>query len=181
MIQGVIDGKYDGVIDSVSVTEKRREVIDFSLPYTTGGSTFVVLKDSGIELPGSGSSVDLADDAATQPAMAGIAKVLAGKTVGVQVSTIQSTFLTKYLADKGVTVRTYPNGPDVYHDLLNGRIDAAWLPRRMSPRSLKRMPTKPRRQGLDQGRRDGYRRCHRHSQGQSGLAAEARQGAEVDV
>ncbi|TQY08867.1 transporter substrate-binding domain-containing protein [Rhizobium sp. rho-1.1] len=124
MIQGVIDGKYDGVIDSVSVTDKRREVIDFSLPYTTGGSTFFVAKDSGLELPGNGTSVDLADDAATQPAIADIAKVLAGKTVGVQVSTIQSTFLTKYLADKGVTVRTYPNGPDVYHDLLNGRIDA---------------------------------------------------------
>lgn len=124
MIQGVIDGKYDGVIDSVSITDKRREVIDFSLPYTTGGSTFFVSKDSGLELPGNGGSVDLSDDAATQPAIAGIAKVLAGKTVGVQVSTIQSTFLTKYLADKGVTVRTYPNGPDVYHDLLNGRIDA---------------------------------------------------------
>jgi octopine/nopaline transport system substrate-binding protein len=125
MIQGLVDGKYNGAIDAVTITDKRKEVVNFSLPYTTGGSNFIVLKDSGIELPGNGSNVDLADKAAADAAVADIAKALSGKTVGVQVSTIQSTFLTQYLADKGVTIRTYQNGPDVYQDLTNGRIDAA--------------------------------------------------------
>ncbi|WP_151719015.1 transporter substrate-binding domain-containing protein [Gemmobacter serpentinus] len=125
MIQGLIDGKYDAVIDSVTITEKRLEVVDFALPYTTGGSTFAVLKESGVELPGGGTSVDLDDEAATEAAIAAIAAVLEGKTVGVHVSTIQADFLEKYLAPRGVTIRTYPNGPDVYQDLTNGRLDAA--------------------------------------------------------
>lgn len=125
MIQGLVDGKYNGVIDAVTITDKRKEVVDFSLPYTTGGSNFLALKDSGIELPGNGDNVDLSDKAAADAAVAGIAKVLSGKTVGVQVSTIQASFLTEYLADKGVTIRTYQNGPDVYQDLTNGRIDVA--------------------------------------------------------
>lgn len=124
MIQGLIDGKYDGVIDSVSITDKRLEVVDFSLPYTTGGSTFVVMTESGLDLPLTGGQVDLDDEAATESAVAELAAALAGKTVGVHVSTIQSDFLDKYLAPRGVTVRTYPNGPDVYQDLMNGRLDA---------------------------------------------------------
>ncbi|WP_245480523.1 transporter substrate-binding domain-containing protein [Neorhizobium sp. NCHU2750] len=125
MIQGLVDGKYNGVIDAVTITDKRKEVVDFSLPYTTGGSTFAVTKDSGITLAGNGTSVDLSDKAASDAAVADLAKALSGKTVGVQVSTIQSSFLTQYLADKGVTIRTYQNGQDVYQDLTNGRIDAA--------------------------------------------------------
>lgn len=124
MIQGLVDGKYDAVIDSVTITQKRLEVVDFSLPYTTGGSTFVVMKESGIELPGVGTVVNLDEAEATEAAVAAIAEVLEGKTVGVHVSTIQSDFLNQYLAPRGVTIRTYPNGPDVYQDLSNGRLDA---------------------------------------------------------
>lgn len=124
MIQGLVDGKYDAVIDSVTITEKRLEVVDFSLPYTTGGSTFAVMQETGLELPGTGTFVDLDDTAATEGAVAAIAEVLAGKTVGVHVATIQADFLNQYLADKGVTVRTYQTGPEVYQDLMNGRLDA---------------------------------------------------------
>lgn len=124
MIQGLVDGKYDAVVDSVTITEKRLEVVDFSSPYTTGGSTFVVMNESGLELPGAGTAVDLDDAAATEAAIAELATLLEGKTVGVHVSTIQSDFLETYLKPRGVTIRTYPNGPDVYQDLSNGRLDA---------------------------------------------------------
>jgi octopine/nopaline transport system substrate-binding protein len=125
MIQGLADGKYDAVVDAVTITEKRLQVVDFSLPYTTGGSTFAVTKESGLELPGLDTAVDLDDEAATQAAIEAVAAVLKGKTVGVQVATIQSDFLDKYLAPMGVTIRAYPNSSDVYQDLLNGRLDAA--------------------------------------------------------
>lgn len=125
MIQGLVDGKYDAVIDAVTITEKRLAVVDFSLPYTTGGSTFAVMKEAGIELPESGVPVDLDDAATTDAAIAALVAALEGKTVGVQVSTIQSDFLDKYLVPKGITVRTYQNGPDVYQDLMNGRLDVA--------------------------------------------------------
>lgn len=124
MIQGVIDGKYDGVLDSVSITAKRLEVVDFALPYTTGGSTFVVMNDSGITLPLGGTQIDLDDADATAAAIEQVAEVLAGKTVGVHMATIQSDFIEQYLVPKGVQIRTYPTGPEVYQDLKNGRIDA---------------------------------------------------------
>lgn len=125
MIQGLIDGKYDAVVDSVTITDKRLEVVDFSLPYTVSSSTFAVMTDSGMELPLGGSAVNLNDPASTELAIAEIATALKSKTVGVHVSTIQSAFLEEYLAPRGVTIRTYPNGPDVYQDLKNGRLDAA--------------------------------------------------------
>lgn len=124
MIQGVIDGKYDAVLDSVSITDKRLEVVDFSLPYTTGGSTFFVLKESGTALPLAGSEVDLDDAEAIKAAIAQVVEVLAGKTVGVHMATIQSDFIEQYLVPHGIKIRTYPTGPDVYQDLKNGRIDA---------------------------------------------------------
>ncbi|AMY67284.1 transporter substrate-binding domain-containing protein [Frigidibacter mobilis] len=124
MIQGLIDGKYDAVVDAVSVTPARQEAIDFSLPYTTGGSAFVTVNDTGLTLPQTGIKVDLADEAGAKPAIDAVAAALKGKTVAVQVSTIQSGFLDTYLAPQGVTVRAYQTGPDAYQDLLNGRADA---------------------------------------------------------
>ncbi|WFE75805.1 transporter substrate-binding domain-containing protein [Roseinatronobacter sp. S2] len=124
MIQGLIDGKYDAVINSISITPVRQDVVDFSLPYTLGGSTFVVMNRAGIELPMDGATADLGEPDSIVPAIDAVADVLHGKTIGVQQATIQSAFLEEYLKDKGVNVRTYPNGPDVYQDLMIGRIDA---------------------------------------------------------
>jgi octopine/nopaline transport system substrate-binding protein len=124
MIQGLIDGKYDAIADGVTITAKRQEVVDFSLNYTTGGSTFVVMNDSGLTLPMQDIDADLDDSASIDPAVDAVAEALKGKTVGVQQATIQSAFLEKYLTDKGVTIRTYPNNPDVYQDLMVGRLDA---------------------------------------------------------
>lgn len=124
MIQGLIDGKYDAIVDGVSITPARQEVVDFTHNYTLGGSTFVVMKSSGIELPMDGESARLDNPESIGPAIDAVAEVLAGKTVGVQQATIQSKFLEEYLEDRGVNVRTYPNGPDVYQDLSVGRIDA---------------------------------------------------------
>lgn len=124
MIQGLIDGKYDAVIDGVSITPVRQEVVDFTLPYSLGGSTFVVMNAAGIDLPMDGATADLDEPDSINAAIDAVAGVLDGKTVGVQQATIQSAFLEEYLEGKGVDVRTYPNGPDVYQDLSVGRIDA---------------------------------------------------------
>ncbi|MBE3637188.1 transporter substrate-binding domain-containing protein [Mangrovicoccus algicola] len=124
MIQGLIDGKYDAIVDGVSITGARKEVVDFTHPYTTGGSTFVVMNSAGIDLPMNGTTAQLDDPVSIDPAVEAVAAVLDGKTVGVQQATIQSAFLEEYLQDKGVKVRTYPNGSDVYQDLSIGRIDA---------------------------------------------------------
>ena len=123
MIQGLIDGKYDAVVDAVTITPKRLEVIDFSLPYTTGGSTFLTMNEAGLTLESNGTQVDLEDTAATEAAVAGIADALDGKVVAVQVATIQSDFLETYIAPLGATIRTYQSGQDAFQDLTNGRAD----------------------------------------------------------
>lgn len=129
MIPGLVDGKYDAVIDAVTVTPKREEVVDFSRQYTVSVSGFVTLKGSAVDtLPGNGEVV-LADDEAgmTKPIDALKAK-FKGKTIAVQVATIQADFLNKYLADVA-TIRTYQAGPETFADLLNGRVDAVMASR----------------------------------------------------
>ncbi|WP_067707812.1 MULTISPECIES: transporter substrate-binding domain-containing protein [unclassified Erwinia] len=123
MIAGLLDKKYDAIFDAISITPKRQETINFTHPYINGGSGFVTTKDGSVtSLPGSGVKVSLSDAAATQPAIDSLAKVLKGKTVGVQVATIQADFLKKYFGDIA-TIRTYPNGKDTFFDLDAGRVD----------------------------------------------------------
>lgn len=124
IIPGLNDGKYDAICDGMSITAKREEVIAFSRPYTNSGSGFTVLKDGPLaSMGGTGERVSLDDEAATKEVIAALSKALAGKTVAVQVATIQFDLLTKYFKDV-VTVRTYAAGPDTYLDLKNGRADA---------------------------------------------------------
>jgi octopine/nopaline transport system substrate-binding protein len=124
MIAGLTDGKYDAIMDAVSITPKRQEVIAFSTPYAAAPSGLAIMKDGAIKsLPGTGTRIQLADEAATKAAVEEMAKLLAGKTIGVQVATIQNDFLTKYLKDV-VTIRTYSSGPDTFLDLKSGRVDA---------------------------------------------------------
>ncbi|RZK83544.1 MAG: transporter substrate-binding domain-containing protein [Methylobacterium sp.] len=124
IIPGLNDGKYDAICDGMSITAKREEVIAFSRPYTNSGSGFTVLKDGPLaSMAGTGQRVSLDDEAATKDVIATLSKALQGKTVAVQVATIQFDLLTKYFKDV-VTVRTYAAGPDTYLDLKNGRADA---------------------------------------------------------
>lgn len=123
MIPGLLDGKYDAIVDAVSITPKRQETINFTSPYINGGSGFVTTKDSSIpSLPGTGTRISLTDDAASKPAIDSIAKLVKGKTIGVQVATIQADFLKKYFGDIA-TIRTYPGGKDTFFDLDAGRVD----------------------------------------------------------
>ncbi len=129
MIPGLVDGKYDAVIDAVTVTPKREEVVDFSRQYTVSVSGFVTLKGSAVDtLPGNGEVVLADDDAAMTKSIDALKAKFKGKTIAVQVATIQADFLNKYLADVA-TIRTYQAGPETFADLLNGRVDAVMASR----------------------------------------------------
>lgn len=129
MIPGLVDGKYDAVIDAVTVTPKREEVVDFSRQYTVSVSGFVTLKGSAVDtLPGNGEVVLADDDAAMTISIDALKAKFKGKTIAVQVATIQADFLNKYLADVA-TIRTYQAGPETFADLLNGRVDAVMASR----------------------------------------------------
>jgi len=119
--------KYDAIMAGMTITDKRREVIDFSIPYADTPSTFLAAKDSPLaKLPGTGQSFNLGtQEAAARKAIEDIKPLLKGKTLGVQVATIQASFADQYL--KGTAeIREYKTTEQHDLDLAAGRIDAVF-------------------------------------------------------
>lgn len=119
-------GKFDAIISGMSATDKRREVIDFSQPYSQSGQTFAMLKSSPLakEMPDMGKRFSLKpeNEAETIAEIEKLKPLLKGKTIGVQSASIASTFLDKYL--KGVmTAREYKTTQEHDLDLKAGRVD----------------------------------------------------------
>ncbi|MEC5319094.1 transporter substrate-binding domain-containing protein [Brenneria populi subsp. brevivirga] len=119
-------GKFDAIISGMSATPKRREVIDFTQPYSQSGQTFATLKSSPLvkEMPDMGKRFSLKpeNEAATLEEIEKLKPLLKGKTIGVQSASIASTFLDKYF--KGVmTVREYKTTQEHDLDLKAGRVD----------------------------------------------------------
>ncbi len=117
--------KFDAIMASMIVTEKRLAVISFSEPYAPTAAAFMVDKTGPLaKLPGTGTTVDLAGDKAkVEQELQPIRDALKGKTVGAQVSTANATFLDTYF--KGVVdPREYKTVEQHDLDLQAGRIDA---------------------------------------------------------
>ena len=102
MLAGLQADKYDVVINQVGITDKRKEVFDFSEPYTVSSPQLIVRKNEKREFN------SLAD--------------LKGKKLGLGQGT---NFGDLARAVGGIDVRTYPGSPEYLQDLALGRIDAA--------------------------------------------------------
>jgi octopine/nopaline transport system substrate-binding protein len=112
-------------MSGMSITPKREEVIAFSLPYANSPTTLAVMKGDALEnLPGTGQRVSLDDKAAAQAAIDALKPKLKGKTIAVQVATIQADFLNTYLKDSGAEIRTYKTNEQQDLDVHDGRADA---------------------------------------------------------
>jgi octopine/nopaline transport system substrate-binding protein len=125
MIPALQAKKYDAFMAGMSITDERRKVIDFSVPYANSPNGYLVPKNSPLaKMPGTGQAFNLT----TQPAEAEKAieatkAVLKGKTIGVQTSTTHAAFADKYL--KGTAeIREYKTTEAHDLDLAAGRIDA---------------------------------------------------------
>lgn len=103
IIPALTAGKYDAIIASMSITDERKQVVDFTDKYYTNALHFVASKDSGIE--------DVSPEGLT------------GKTLGAQSSTVSAVFLEENYGD-AETIKLYPTQEEAYLDLANGRIDA---------------------------------------------------------
>jgi len=123
IIPGLLAGKYDAIMSGMSVTPKRLEVIDFSIPYTNSPSTYAVLKTSPLlKALGEDKKVMLTDDAGAKASAAADTKALAGKVLAIQTATIQADFAKTYLPD--VKTRVYETTQEEDLDLKAGRVDA---------------------------------------------------------
>ncbi len=123
LIPSLNAGKYDLVL-SVGINEARRKVVDFTIPYASSASTFLVPKD-GMTLPDTGARLNLNDHAAADPVMTQIAALVKGKTIGVVQSSSQEALMHAYFGDS-ITLRTYKSSPDRDLDITAGRIDAGF-------------------------------------------------------
>ena len=100
IIPALNGSKIDVIFASMSITDERKQEIDFSKPYYFTPSAFVGAK---------GGSTDISPDA------------LSGKVIGVQASTTNASFLA---ANYGKSeIKYYNTQDDANADLVSGRID----------------------------------------------------------
>ncbi len=126
IIPALLQGKYDIIIAGMSITEERKEKVNFTTGYMTDGARFAVLKDSGLaDLNIAGmAKVNLNNAGGKEQAAIGqLIAAMDGKTVCVQSSTIHQNFLEKHMSG-AVDVKLYQAVDDHNLDLAAGRCDA---------------------------------------------------------
>lgn len=102
MIPGLQAKKYDVIISSMSITDDRKKVIDFSDKYYNTPSRVVVKNDIKVDA-----------------SLAG----LKGKKIGVLKSSTQEKYALGELKKVGATVVAYEAQDQVYLDIKSGRLD----------------------------------------------------------
>jgi octopine/nopaline transport system substrate-binding protein len=126
LFPGLNAGKYDLVMASIGVTEKRKEMLSFSNFYAYQSSKFAVLKSNSLvkSVPDSNVMVDL-DNMTPEfhKALDALKKALSGKVIGAQTATNQYKFLDANLKDTA-EIRDYQTAEQTDLDLSAGRIDA---------------------------------------------------------
>ncbi|MEH6387166.1 ABC transporter substrate-binding protein [Pseudomonas profundi] len=95
--------RFDFLIAGMSITDERKQAVDFTDPYYTNKLQFVAPKKSDFK-------VDKAS--------------LEGKTIGTQRATLAGQWLEDNLGDV-VDIRLYDTQENVYLELNSGRIDGA--------------------------------------------------------
>lgn len=101
LIPALKAGQIDAIMSSMSITAAREKVIDFSNKYYESPAVIVANKSDKI-----------------QPTP----KSLAGKTIGIQISTNNMRYARKYFP--GSTLKGYQTQDEADQDLAAGRIDA---------------------------------------------------------
>ena len=106
IIPGVQSGKYDFAMAGLTVTDERKEQVDFSTSYATGVQVIVVKEDSAITT---------ADDLFAEGA---------SHKIGVQLATTGDLYCTWDLEDAGLaTVERYNKGADAIMALTSDKVD----------------------------------------------------------
>lgn len=109
IIPGIMEGKYDFGLAGMTVTDERKEQVNFSDSYATGVQVVIVNEDSAIT-----SVDDLFGDK--------------NYTVGTQTGTTGFLYATWDIADAGLgTVKDYMKTTDAAQALVNKQIDCILL------------------------------------------------------
>jgi arginine/ornithine transport system substrate-binding protein len=101
IIPALIARKYDAIVASMSMTDERKEKVDFTNHYYKSPARFIHKKGDSIEISKEG---------------------LKGKSVGVQRGTVSDKFITGTFGE-GVNIKRYGTQEEAYLDLNAGRLD----------------------------------------------------------
>ncbi len=106
LIGALQNDRVDMVLSGMSATDKRKENVDFSTEYNHSGEMLITLKDSKLK-----SIEDLK-----------------GKTIGVQLGTIQEDGAKKIKAETvDFEIKAVDNANVLIQELMSNRIDAAYM------------------------------------------------------
>ncbi|MGF6574338.1 amino acid ABC transporter substrate-binding protein, PAAT family [Paraburkholderia fungorum] len=127
MIPGLQMGKFDVLMDAISITPEREKIIAFSRPYASTPATFAVTDTKVLpKAVPTAAAIRLTGDPKTdQPTVDALRKQLKGKTIGLQAGTVYTKFITDSFKDVA-TIRVYKTSSERDLDLANGRIDASF-------------------------------------------------------
>lgn len=100
IIPGLLAKKYDAIIASMSITDERKQAVDFTDRYYSNSLRYIAKKGSNLDV-----------------------KNLKGKTVGAQRATIAGQYLEDKLTGV-VSMKFYDTQENAYIDLAAGRLDA---------------------------------------------------------
>ena len=110
LIPALTSGKVDFVMAGMTVTEERKQSVDFSTSYAQGVQVVIVPE---------GSDITSIDDLTAEGA---------SLKVGVQQGTTGDLYATWDIADAGLgSVEPYANGPDAVLALTSGKVDCVMI------------------------------------------------------
>jgi arginine/ornithine transport system substrate-binding protein len=104
LIPGLQEGEIDAAVASMSITEERLRLVDFTDKYYQAPNRFVARRDARFGVTPAG---------------------LAGKTIGVKRGTVHDRFLTDEYAGTAA-IRRYGYADEIFIDLTLGRLDLAF-------------------------------------------------------
>ncbi len=97
IIPGLLAGKYDAIVASMSITDERKKAVDFTERYYSNSLGMIAKKESGID-----------------------PSKLGGLSIGAQRATIAADHAAKI---EGASTKLYDTQENAYLDLNSGRID----------------------------------------------------------
>jgi histidine transport system substrate-binding protein len=103
MIPALLSHKVDVIVASMTITDQRRERVDFTKRYYSAPLALVASRDSAL-LPTS--------------------MALRGRKIGVERGTVADDFATRFWSRHGVEIVRYGLQDEVELDLMSGRLDA---------------------------------------------------------
>jgi octopine/nopaline transport system substrate-binding protein len=119
-------GKFDAIMDALSITDERKQVIAFSIPYAATPATFATTKDGSVKtLPGLGMTIKLEGKPEEKSKLEALRAALKGKTIGIQTATVYAPFIYDNFKDVA-TVKEYKTSAERDLDLAAGRIDVGF-------------------------------------------------------